>query len=122
MYGQACGDDSDNGSPKENLGSVESSNLHLYSQQVRDSNVKIMEEDGNTKKFDENSLSELDQSCVSPAVESYHSTGEMLSSMDPRNPSSVSVNESGNGNGMTPVISSSYNTKRSTFWARSNVS
>ena len=116
------GDESDVGSPKENHASSESSNLSVDPQKARESNVPPMEEQGNLKKGNENSISEMDLACVSPAGESHRSMGDILSSMDPGHPLPVSGLESGAGKAMSKVTGHNPNTKRSTFWGRSNVS
>lgn len=81
-----------------------------------------MEEQGNLKKGNENPISEMDLASVSPAGESHRSMGDILSSMDPGNPLPVSGLESDAGKAMSKVTGYSPNTKRSTFWGRSNVS
>lgn len=59
---------------------------------------------------------------ISPAGESYRSMGEILSSMDPGHPLPLSGLESGAGKATSKVTGTNHNSKRSTFWGRSNVS
>lgn len=92
--------------------------MHFDSQRVRDSNVQLMED--HMKNGNHNIISEMDEPCGSPAVESYRSMGELLS--NPEHPSPLSGNGSGAGKEMTKVMGSSHNTKRLNFWGRSNVS
>ncbi|XP_060966181.1 rho GTPase-activating protein 7-like isoform X1 [Cannabis sativa] len=114
-------DDSDVGSPKENHASAEGSNLCVDPQQVRDPIAQLIEEQGDQKKGNENS-NELDHPSTSPAGESYRSMGEILSSMDPGHPLPLSGLESGPGKAMNKVSGgTNHNSKRSTFWGRSNV-
>ncbi|KAF3452296.1 hypothetical protein FNV43_RR02729 [Rhamnella rubrinervis] len=114
------GDESDVGSPKENHASAESSNLSVDPQKAREPNVQLMEEQGNSKKGNENSISEMDLASVSPAGESHRSMGDILSSMDPGHTLPVSGLESGAGMAMSKVTGHNPTTKRSTFWGRSN--
>lgn len=111
------GDDSDDGSPKEKHALVENS---LDPQQVRDPIVPLMEEQGDQEKVVENLINEMEPPSVSPAVETYRSMGEILSSMDPGNPLPVSGLESSAGKSTTKVAGTNPNSKRSTFWGRSN--
>ncbi|KAL5582664.1 hypothetical protein UlMin_015106 [Ulmus minor] len=113
-------DDSDVGSPKENHASAESSNLRVNPQQVRDQVAQLVEEQGDQAKGNDNSINEMETPSVSPAGESYRSMGEILSSMDPGHPLPVSGLELGAGKTMSKVTGSNHNTKRSTFWGRSN--
>lgn len=113
------GDDSDDGSPKEKHALAESS---LDPQQVRDPTVPLVEEQDDQKKVAENLINEMDPPSVSPAGESYRSMGEILSSMDPGHPLPVSGLESGAGKATSKVTGTNHNSKRSTFWGRSNVS
>ncbi|PON75747.1 Rho GTPase activating protein [Parasponia andersonii] len=113
-------DDSDVGSPKENHASAESSNLCVDPPQVRDPIVHLMEEQGDQKKVNENSVDEMEPPSVSPAGESYRSMGEILSSMDPGHPLPLSGLESGAGKAMSKLTGTNHNSKRSTFWGRSN--
>lgn len=123
MCTQAFGvDDSDVGSPKENQASAQSSNLCVDPQQVRDPIVQLMEEQGDQKKGNENPIDEMEPPSVSPAGESYRSMGEILSSMDPGHPLPLSGLESGAGKAVSKVTGTNHNSKRSTFWGRSNVS
>ena len=116
-------DDSDAGSPKENHASAERSNLCVDTQQVKDPIVQLIEEQSDQKKDTENLVSEMEPPSVSPAGESYRSMGEILSSMDPGNPLPISSLESGAGKATSKVTGSNHtNSKRSTFWGRSNVS
>lgn len=117
------GDESDVGSPKQNHVSAESSNLSVDPQNGREQNVQPMEEQGNLKKGNENLIgSEMEPASVSPAGESHRSMGDILSSMDPGHPLPVSGTESGVGKALSKVTGYNSNTKRSTFWGRSNVS
>lgn len=116
-------DDSDVGSPKGNHASAESSSLCVGTQQAKDPIVQLIEEQGDQKKVTENSGSEMEPLSISPAGESYRSMGEILSSMDPGHPLPVSGLESGAGKVSSKVTGTNHtNSKRSTFWGRSNVS
>ncbi|XP_024032105.1 rho GTPase-activating protein 7 isoform X2 [Morus notabilis] len=111
------GDDSDDGSPKEKHALAESS---LDPQQVRDPTVPLVEEQDDQKKVAENLINEMDPPSVSPAGESYRSMGEILSLMDPGHPLPVSGLESSAGKATSKVTGTNHNSKRSTFWGRSN--
>ncbi|XP_037497563.1 rho GTPase-activating protein 7 [Jatropha curcas] len=114
------GDDSDDGSPRNNHASAESSNLQVDSVQTRDPNVQTREQPNKLKKGNENSINEMDVSNVSPTGESYRSMGEILSSMDPVPSLPISGPESSAEKPAGKVATSNLNGKRSAFWGRSN--
>lgn len=116
------GDDSDVGSPRDNNAPAESSNLPVDPVQIGDPGVQVMEQQGKQKKGNENSITETEVSSVLPAGESYRSMGEILSSMDPGQPLSVSALESSAEKTVGKVTSSNLSAKRSAFWGRNNVS
>ncbi|XP_065625745.1 rho GTPase-activating protein 7 isoform X1 [Quercus suber] len=115
------GDDSDVGSPsKKNHALVESSNLCVDHQQIRDPNGQLSEEQGKQKNVSDSSINEINTPSVSPAGESYRSMGEILSSMDTAHPLPMPAFESGAGKPVGKVTGSNVNAKRSSFWGRSN--
>ncbi|KAJ4724451.1 Rho GTPase-activating protein 7 [Melia azedarach] len=114
------GDDSDVGSPRDNNAPAESSNLPVDPVQIGDPGVQVMEQQGKQKKGNENSITETEVSSVLPAGESYRSMGEILSSMDPGQPLSVSALESSAEKTVGKVTSSNLSAKRSAFWGRNN--
>lgn len=67
-------------------------------------------------------MDEKDAPDLLPSPESYRSMGEILSSMDPGNHLPMCGIESGSGKQTGKACSSSFSSKRSTFWGRSNVS
>lgn len=116
------GDDSDVGSPRNNNASAESSKLPIDPIQIGDPGDQVIEQQGKQKKGNENSITEMEVSSVLPAGESYHSMGEILSSVDPGHPLSVSGLESSAEKPVGKGTSSNFSAKRSAFWGRSNVS
>ncbi|CAL0317538.1 unnamed protein product [Lupinus luteus] len=68
----------------------------------------------------ENSVNEKDTPNLFPSTESYRSMGEILSSMDSGNHLPVLGIESGSAKQTVKASSSSFSSKRSTFWGRSN--
>lgn len=121
---QAFGtDDSDVGSPRDNSASIGSSNLHTGSQ-PRDSNIQLVEQQGQLKKEIDNSASEVESSTVAPSGEQFQSVGEILSSIRPGQSHTLQVSgfEGGSGRSMGKMSNSNLNTKRSTLWGRNAVS
>lgn len=116
------GDDSDVGSPRNNDAPGESSKLPMDPLQIGDSGDQVIEQQGKQKKGNENPITEMEVSGVLPAGESYHLMGEILSSVDPGHPLSLSGLESSAEKPVGKVTSSNLSTKRSAFWGRSNVS
>ncbi|KAH9790228.1 Rho GTPase-activating protein 7 [Citrus sinensis] len=114
------GDDSDVGSPRNNNASAESSKLPIDPIQIGDPGDQVVEQQGKQKKGNENSITEMEVSSVLPAGESYHSMGEILSSVDPGHPLSVSGLESSAEKPVGKGTSSNFSAKRSAFWGRSN--
>ncbi|KAH9741727.1 Rho GTPase-activating protein 7 [Citrus sinensis] len=114
------GDDSDVGSPRNNNASAESSKLPIDPIQIGDPGDQVIEQQGKQKKGNENSITEMEVSSVLPAGESYHSMGEILSSVDPGHPLSVSGLESSAEKPVGKGTSSNFSAKRSAFWGRSN--
>ncbi|XP_062172251.1 rho GTPase-activating protein 7 isoform X2 [Alnus glutinosa] len=120
-YKALGGDDSDVASPsKKNHASAESSNLGIDHQQMGDPDGELSRERGRQKKVKDNSINEMDAPSVSPAGESYQSVGEILSSMDPAHPLTLPGFETGAGRPTAKATGSNINSKRSTFWGRSN--
>jgi hypothetical protein len=87
-----------------------------------DPDGELSKERGRQKKVNDNSINEMDAPSVSPAGESYQSVGEILSSMDPAHPLTLPGFETGAGRPTAKATGSNINSKRSTFWGRSNVS
>lgn len=119
-YKALGGDDSDVGSPRNNNASAESSKLPIDPIQIGDPGDQVIEQQGKQKKGNENSITEMEVSSVLPAGESYHSMGEILSSVDPGHPLSVSGLESSAEKPVGKGTSSNFSAKRSAFWGRSN--
>ncbi|KAH9790222.1 Rho GTPase-activating protein 7 [Citrus sinensis] len=119
-YKALGGDDSDVGSPRNNNASAESSKLPIDPIQIGDPGDQVVEQQGKQKKGNENSITEMEVSSVLPAGESYHSMGEILSSVDPGHPLSVSGLESSAEKPVGKGTSSNFSAKRSAFWGRSN--
>ncbi|GAU22150.1 hypothetical protein TSUD_251780, partial [Trifolium subterraneum] len=115
-YKQAFGgDDSDVGSSTSNHAKAENSNLNAVP------DIHLSEDKSKQRKGNENSVDEMDPLIVLPSTESYRSMGEILSSMDPGNHLPVIETQSGSGKQTGKASSgSSFSTKRSTFWGRSN--
>ncbi|KAH9741730.1 Rho GTPase-activating protein 7 [Citrus sinensis] len=120
-YKALGGDDSDVGSPRNNNASAESSKLPIDPIQIGDPGDQVIEQQGKQKKGNENSITEMEVSSVLPAGESYHSMGEILSSVDPGHPLSVSGLESSAEKPVGKGTSSNFSAKRSAFWGRSNI-
>lgn len=121
---QAFGtDDSDVGSPRDNSASIGSSNLHAGSR-PRDSNIQLVEQQGQLKKEIDCSASEVESSTVAPSGEQFQSVGEILSSIRPGQSHTPPASglEGGSGRSMGKMSSSNLNTKRSTLWGRNAVS
>ncbi|KAL3035647.1 hypothetical protein AAZX31_02G263000 [Glycine max] len=78
------------------------------------------EDQNKQRKASENPVDENDASNLLPSSESYRSMGEILSSMDPSNHLPMPVIESGSGKQTSKASSTSFSSKRSTFWGRSN--
>ncbi|XP_024639453.1 rho GTPase-activating protein 7 isoform X3 [Medicago truncatula] len=115
-YKQAFGgDDSDVGSSTSNHAQAENSNLNTVP------DTHLSEDKSKQRKVNENVVDD-DPPIVLPSTESYRSMGEILSSMDPGNHLPVIEAQSGTGKQTTGKTSSgtSFSTKRSTFWGRSN--
>lgn len=119
-YKALGGDDSDVGSPRNNNAPAESSKLPIDPIQIGDPRDQVIEQQGNQKKGNENSITEMEVSSVLPPGESYHSMGEIVSSVDPGHPLSVSGLESSAEKAVGKGTSSNFSTKRSAFWGRSN--
>lgn len=114
------GDDSDVGYPRNNDAPGESSKLPMDPLQIGDSGDQVIEQQGKQKKGNENPITEMEVSGVLPAGESYHLMGEILSSVDPGHPLSLSGLESSAEKPVGKGTSSNLSTKRSAFWGRSN--
>uniref|UniRef100_A0A5B7AVZ7 Putative rho GTPase-activating protein 7 isoform X1 n=1 Tax=Davidia involucrata TaxID=16924 RepID=A0A5B7AVZ7_DAVIN len=106
------GDDSDVGSPRDNLTSATKSNPPVDSQPLRDSS-QINEQQGRSTE------TEMETPDIFPGSESHRSMGEILASMDPELPQLVSGPESCAEKSISKPTSSNLNVKRSTFWGRS---
>lgn len=115
------GDGSDGASPRYNTALADNPNPPVDSPQIRDPTFQMIDQ-GTPKKGTENSITEIEASDVLPAVESYRSMDEILSSMDPGHPLSASGIDSSGEKPVSKVTSSNLGTKRSAFWGRSNVS
>lgn len=111
------GDDSDAGSPRVDYNLEAKSSSQVRSQPHVNSRAK--EPQVLQLKAGENGS---DTSMVSPAVDSYRSMGQILSSMDQGLPLSVPDLESSVEKTITKSASSNLNAKRSTFWGRNSVS
>lgn len=111
------GDDSDVGSSTSNHAKAGNSNRNAVP------DIHLSEDKSKQRKGNENSVDEKDVPIVLPSTESYRSMGEILSSMDPGNHLPVPGIESGSGKQTGKASSgTSFSSKRSTFWGRSNVS
>ena len=110
------GDDSDVGSSSSNHAKTENANLNAVP------DTPLSEDQNKQRKGSENPVDENDASNLLPSSESYRSMGEILSSMDPSNHLPMPVIESGSGKQTSKASSTSFSSKRSTFWGRSNVS
>ncbi|KAI9194096.1 hypothetical protein LWI28_003073 [Acer negundo] len=119
-YKTVGGNDSDVGSPRDNNAPAESSDIPVDPIQSTDSNVQLVEQQGKPKRGNGNSVTETEVSSILPAGESYRSMGEILSSMDPSHPLSVSGLESSAEKPVGKVASSNLSAKRSAFWGRNN--
>ncbi|TXG73410.1 hypothetical protein EZV62_001989 [Acer yangbiense] len=119
-YKTVGGNDSDVGSPRDNNAPAESSDIPVDPIQSTDSNVQLVEQQGKPKRGNGNSVTETEVSSIIPAGESYRSMGEILSSMDPSHPLSVSGLESSAEKPVGKVASSNLSAKRSAFWGRNN--
>ncbi|KAE9596304.1 hypothetical protein Lal_00048819 [Lupinus albus] len=108
------GDDSDVGSSTGNHAKNGNRNLNV------DPSTPLSEEQNKQRKGNENSVDEKDTPNLLPSTESYRSMGEILSSMDPGNHLPVLGIESGYAKQTGKANSSSFSSKRSTFWGRSN--
>ncbi|KAA8549980.1 hypothetical protein F0562_001663 [Nyssa sinensis] len=108
-------DDSDSGSPRDNITSEKKSIPPLDSQPLGDSN-QCNEQQGQTKKSSE---TEMETPDIFPSSESHRSMGEILASMDRGLPQSVSGIESCAEKSISKPMSSNLNVKQSTFWGRS---
>ncbi|XP_004491227.1 rho GTPase-activating protein 7-like isoform X2 [Cicer arietinum] len=104
------GDDSDVGSSTSNHAKAENSNTKAV----------LSEDKSKQRKGNENSVDEKDSPNVLPSAESYRSMGDILSSMDASNHLPVPVIEPGSGKQTGKASSTSFSSKRSTFWGRSN--
>ncbi|XP_044478879.1 rho GTPase-activating protein 7-like [Mangifera indica] len=113
------GDGSDGASPRYNTALADNPNPPVDSPQIRDPTFQMIDQ-GTPKKGTENSITEIEASDVLPAVESYRSMDEILSSMDPGHPLSASGIDSSGEKPVSKVTSSNLGTKRSAFWGRSN--
>ncbi|KAL3035643.1 hypothetical protein AAZX31_02G263000 [Glycine max] len=108
------GDDSDVGSSSSNHAKTENANLNAVP------DTPGSEDQNKQRKASENPVDENDASNLLPSSESYRSMGEILSSMDPSNHLPMPVIESGSGKQTSKASSTSFSSKRSTFWGRSN--
>ncbi|KAI5433328.1 rho GTPase-activating protein 7 isoform X2 [Lathyrus oleraceus] len=109
------GDDSDVGSSTSNHAKAGNSNRNAVP------DIHLSEDKSKQRKGNENSVDEKDVPIVLPSTESYRSMGEILSSMDPGNHLPVPGIESGSGKQTGKASSgTSFSSKRSTFWGRSN--
>ncbi|KAL6976631.1 hypothetical protein U1Q18_025418 [Sarracenia purpurea var. burkii] len=104
-------DDSDVGSPRNNLTSVAKPSVAVDSGSLGESNIQLNEKEGQPKQSEK-----MDNS------ESHLSMGEILSSMSHGPPQSVVEPEPYVEMSMNKHISSTLNVKRLTFWGRSSVS
>ncbi|KAA8544615.1 hypothetical protein F0562_022614 [Nyssa sinensis] len=109
------GDDSDVGSPRDNVTLATKSNQLVDSRPLGDSN-QLNEQQAQSKKASE---SEMETPDNLPSSESHRSMGEMLASMDSGLPQSVSGPQSSAEKSISKTTSSNHNVKRSTFWGRS---
>ncbi|KAG5064592.1 hypothetical protein JHK85_005775 [Glycine max] len=109
------GDDSDVGSSSSNHAKTENANLNAVP------DTPGSEDQNKQRKASENPVDENDASNLLPSSESYRSMGEILSSMDPSNHLPMPVIESGSGKQTSKASSTSFSSKRSTFWGRSNI-
>lgn len=112
------GDDSDVGSPRKNFNSASKSNLPVDSLSHRESNIQLIEQQGQQKQR----KNEMDVSSVLPDSEYHLSMGEVPYSMNQALPQSVVGLESCVEKSMNEHKSSTLNAKQSTFWGRSTVS
>lgn len=110
------GDDSDVGSSSSNHVKVENSNSNAVP------DMQLSEDQNKQRKGNESSVDEKDAPNLLPSAESYRSMGEILSSMDAGNHLPVPAVESGSGKQTSKASSTSFSSKRSTFWGRGNVS
>ncbi|CAI8586704.1 unnamed protein product [Vicia faba] len=109
------GDDSDVGSSTSNHAKAGNSN------RIAVPDIHLSEDKSKQRKGNENSIDEKDVPIVLPSTESYRSMGEILSSMDPGNHLPVPGIEPGSGKQTGKASSgTSFSSKRSTFWGRSN--
>ncbi|XP_058743082.1 rho GTPase-activating protein 7 isoform X4 [Vicia villosa] len=109
------GDDSDVGSSTSNHAKAGNSNRNAVP------DIHLSEDKSKQRKGNENSVDEKDVPIVLPSTESYRSMGEILSSMDPGNHLPMPGIESGSGKQTGKASSgTSFSSKRSTFWGRSN--
>ncbi|XP_058181771.1 rho GTPase-activating protein 7-like isoform X2 [Rhododendron vialii] len=109
------GDDSDVGSPRKNFNSASKSNLPVDSLSHRESNIQLIEQQGQQKQR----KNEMDVSRVLPGSEYHLSMGEVPYSMNQALPQSVVGLESCVEKSMNEHKSSTLNAKQSTFWGRS---
>ncbi|KAG5566350.1 hypothetical protein RHGRI_002073 [Rhododendron griersonianum] len=109
------GDDSDVGSPRKNFNSASKSNLPVDSLSHRESNIQLIEQQGQQKQR----KNETDVSSVLPGSEYHLSMGEVPYSMNQALPQSVVGLESCVEKSMNEHKSSTLNAKQSTFWGRS---
>lgn len=108
------GDDSDVGSSSSNHVKVETSNPNAVP------DIQLSDDKSKQRKGNGNSVDEKDAPNVLPSPESYRSMGEILSSMDAGNHLPVPAVESVSGKQSGKASSTSFSSKRSTFWGRSN--
>ncbi|KAK7276660.1 hypothetical protein RIF29_17804 [Crotalaria pallida] len=108
------GDDSDVGSSTGNHAKTENKNLNA------DPGTPLSEDQNKQRRGNGSSVDEKDTPNLLPSAESYRSMGEILSSMDPGNHLPVLGIELGSGKQTGKGSGSSFSSKRSTFWGRSN--
>ncbi|XP_052189168.1 rho GTPase-activating protein 7 [Diospyros lotus] len=112
------GDDSDGGSPINNLISAEKTIPPVDSrspQSHRESNIQFVDQQGRQKPNE----NKIDSPSALVGSESHRSMGEILSSMDQGLPQSVVGPESSGEKSANKLTNSALNVKRSTFWGRS---
>nr|XP_025665066.1 rho GTPase-activating protein 7 isoform X2 [Arachis hypogaea] len=110
------GDDSDVGSSNGHTKTVTTNHNADPDPQT----PQLSEDQNKQRKSNENSVDEKDAPNLLPPTESYRSMGEILSSMDPANHLPVPQIETGSAKQTGKAGSSSFSSKRSSFWGRSN--
>ncbi|MED6122345.1 Rho GTPase-activating protein 7 [Stylosanthes scabra] len=110
------GDDSDVGSSNGHTKTV-TTNLNA---DPDPQTPQLSEDQNKQRKSNGNSVDEKDAPNLLPPTESYRSMGEILSSMDPSNHLPVPQIETSSTKQTGKAGSSSFSSKRSSFWGRSN--